>query len=248
MNLDDSASQATDPSGADEDSVNPEQVVDVALELFAEHGYTEAKLEQVAKTAGMSKRMIHYHFGDKMGLYHQTLIEAMHRVHPDPEAMELDSTVPVEGVRKIVDALHRQFHDEPTAARLILMENLHGFTDLEEIPPFYPEASILLNLDKLLMLGQDAGAFRPGISAEDVFLLISAVSGYPIMLGATSKTNFGVDLSSGENVAGLHRLVVDTVLAFLTSNIPDTGKSSYLRVASGDVESQSTPDIYSDEL
>lgn len=248
MNLDDSASSATGTNGAGEDAVNPEQVVDVALELFAEHGYAEAKLEQVAKTSGMSKRMIHYHFGDKMGLYHQTLIKAMHRVHPDAEAMELDSTVPVEGVRKIVDALHRQFRTEPTAVRLIVLENLHGFTDLKEVPPLYPDASILLNLDKLLMLGQDAGAFRPGISAEDVFLLIAALSGYPVMLGATSEASFDVDLNSRDNIEGLHRMVVDTVLAFLTSNIPDSGKSSYLSVAPDDVESRSAPDIYFGEL
>lgn len=249
MNLDDSdTASADDAQGIADESVSPEQVIDVAVELFAHKGFSETRLEQIAKVSGMSKRMIHYHFGDKQGLYHRALAESIHRLHPDAEDMELDSTVPVEGVRKVVDAIHRQYLKHPEAVRMFLLENLHPHADLSEVPALNDDASITLHLDKLLMLGQDAGAFRPGISAEDVFSLISALSCYPITHGPGFEHSFGVDLHSAENQAGIHRLVIDSVLAFLTSNIPHNGRNSYLTMHSTtDATPTSSQGIYSDE-
>ena len=51
------------------DSGSVEHVIDVAIAQFSEHGYADTKLETVSKLSGMSKRMIHYYFGDKKGLY-----------------------------------------------------------------------------------------------------------------------------------------------------------------------------------
>ncbi|MGD7002048.1 TetR/AcrR family transcriptional regulator [Corynebacterium halotolerans] len=247
MSLDESDFSALDARDVGDESVSPEQVISAAVEEFAEHGYTDTKLEQIAKLSGMSKRMIHYHFGDKLGLYLQALAEAMARLHPDPEDMELDSTVPVEGVRKLVDAIFLRFAEHPEAVRMILLENLHHYADLKDFSPIPDEASITLHLDKLLMLGQDAGAFRPGISAYDVFLLISALSCYPVSNGETALASFGVDLGIPDNQSGIHRLVVDSVLAFLTSNIPHSGEDSYLVPVGDGPSSQVGQDIYGDE-
>ena len=49
----------------------------------------------------MSKRMIHYHFGDKKGLYQRCLVLAIKQLRPTITEMELDSEVPVDGVQKI---------------------------------------------------------------------------------------------------------------------------------------------------
>lgn len=245
---DDSDAAEIDTKAVCDESVAPEQAVAVAVEQFAEHGYTDAKLEQIAKQSGMSKRMIHYHFGDKMGLYLQALAAAMQRLHPDPEDMELDSTVPVEGVRKLVDAIYLQFSQHPEAVRMILLENIHRSADLQEFSAVPDEASITLHLDKLLMLGQDAGAFRPGISAYDVFVLIAAVSCFPVTNGGTSLSSFGYDMDDPANRHGIHRLVVDSVLAFLTANIPHAGEDSYLTPAGDGDTGQAGADIYGDEI
>ncbi len=237
--------QSAEPEHHDSDeTVTVDRVIDVAVEEFARDGFHEAKLENVARISGMSKRMIHYHFGDKKGLYHRALVEAISRLHPDSEAMELDSSVPVEGVRKLVDGLYGKFVEHPEAVRMLLMENVHHILEITELAPLVDESSMSLHLDKLLMLGQDAGAFRPGISSDDVFLLMTSVSVYRIANRDMSINLFGVDMASEENTAGLHRFVVDAVLAFLTSNIPDTGHRSYLSRNMMGSEPQSALGIY----
>lgn len=205
-----------------------QRVIDVALRHFAEEGFDNVRLDNIAKEAGMSKRMIHYHFGDKKGLYQHSLIEAVNRLHPPKEALVIESAVPVDGVRKMVEALFTQFLRNPGALTMLMKENLSPVLPLEDMPPISDESDMKLHLDKLLLIGQDAGAFRPGISADDFFMLVSAIGFYRVANRRMTQNLFSIDVDAPENVAGTHRLMVDTVLAFLTANIPDSGQSSYL--------------------
>lgn len=226
-------------------TTTPDDVVEVALEFFSARGFEGAKLEHIARESGMSKRMIHYHFGDKKGLYLKALSLAITRLQPDPEAMKLDSSVPVEGVRKLVDAIYDQFAEHPQSVRMMIMENIHNSVDLARIAPIRESSTVALHLDKLLMLGQDAGAFRPGISADDVFYLIASLCFYRVSAAASTQNIFSVNLYSPENQEAARQLVVDTVLAFLTANIPDCGQGSYLIPDADDSTTGRIDDIYS---
>lgn len=208
--------------------VTTDRVVEVALHSFATHGFDETRLEAIAQESGMSKRMIHYHFGDKKGLYLQTFYLAIAQLRPAPEALELETTVPVDGVRKVVEVIYRQFQTHPNAARLFLMENLYGYGEIDTAKAFTEQSSVLLQMDKLLMLGQDAGAFRPGISALDVYILIASICMFRVSNRNTFLMLYKTDLLSEENTDGMLRLCTDAALSFLTSNMPNTGGMSYV--------------------
>lgn len=221
-----------------------EHVIDVAIAEFSEHGYADTKLESVSKLSGMSKRMIHYHFGDKKGLYQQALATAAQRLNPPEGSLEVNSSVPVEGLRTLVDWIFRQHIKHPEAIRMLTMESSHGV--LESSHPLVDISEISLHLDKLLMLGQDSGAFRPGISANDIFTLITALSMYRVTNHAMMSNLLDIDMHTHNNTEGLHRMAVDAVLAFLTANIPDIGFESYLSQNGTELEAESAPlDVYS---
>jgi TetR/AcrR family transcriptional regulator len=44
-------------------------IVDVALRHFAEHGYEDARTEDIARDAGIAKGAVFQHFGNKQGLF-----------------------------------------------------------------------------------------------------------------------------------------------------------------------------------
>ena len=46
-----------------------QQLVQVARDVFAEHGFDAATLEQIAEQAGISRPILYSHFGDKQGLF-----------------------------------------------------------------------------------------------------------------------------------------------------------------------------------
>ena len=46
-----------------------DRILDVAQELFAEHGYSAASTRAIAQAAGVNLAQLHYHFGAKRDLF-----------------------------------------------------------------------------------------------------------------------------------------------------------------------------------
>ncbi|AKK03792.1 TetR/AcrR family transcriptional regulator [Corynebacterium epidermidicanis] len=227
-------------SSHEEASVSTRKVVEIALMRFSIDGFDETRLEPIAQESGMSKRMIHYHFGDKRGLYLAALKLAIAQLRPEPQDMELESTVPVEGVRKVVEVIFNQIMAHPHAVRLMVLENLFNYGGLKDSAPLADQSAVLLQMDKLLMLGQDAGAFRPGISALDIYTIITSLCFHRTIYHASFSNLYNMDLLDDVNLAGSRNLAVDTVLAFLTSNLNSQHEISYLQPRSDADEDRSS--------
>ncbi|WCZ39468.1 TetR/AcrR family transcriptional regulator [Corynebacterium jeddahense] len=221
---------------------SPNEVVDAAITAFARDGYAAVKVEALAKQTGMTKRMIHYHFGDKRGLYMRALQVALERVSPPDEILNRSHAVAVEGMRRFVDALYHAFLDNPDAVRLILRENLDPVTVDEDATVLSGAGAVALHAEGLLLAGQDAGAFRPGITAVDLLTLISSLCFFRVGNAMTAQRVSRVDLGTRRNIDGMRRMVIDAVLAFVTSNISYSGYESYLEADQIPVED---PDLYS---
>jgi AcrR family transcriptional regulator len=57
---------APDPgTGPGEEASTRDRILDIALELFTEHGYEKTSLRQIAERLGFSKAAIYYHFASK---------------------------------------------------------------------------------------------------------------------------------------------------------------------------------------
>src|SRR5699024_7232065 len=209
-------------------------------------GFDGTKLEDISRASGMTKRMIHYHFGDKRGLYFQSLICGMDSLQPISDQLVSDSDVRDEGMRRLDDCLFEIFMNNQDAVRMVVEENTHPVLEAAEQPGVADFSGVMLHINRLLMLGQDSGAFRPGISATDLYLLITSMTLLPVSTHNITQGLFSVNLYAKENIAGLHRLVVDMVLAFLTSNIPDSGHQSYLEEDISESKSDSSTSIYED--
>lgn len=204
-------------------------VVELALKLFANQGFRQTKLEQVATQSGISKRMIHYHFTDKKGLYIAALRLAVTQLRPNQEELELESVVPVESAKKIVSVVFDHFEEHPDAVKLVLTESVYHHVDAEELPPLADHSDLFLQLNKLLMLGQDAGAFRPGISALDMYASIVGMCLLPYSWNLVFRNLYDTDLSSSVNTKALRDQAQDQVISFLTAQLPPTGGATYLQ-------------------
>ena len=65
------------------------QLLDRAVELFAEHGYDELSMAAFARAAGISKPLLYHYFRSKRALFEAALAQAaeehMARIAPDPD-------------------------------------------------------------------------------------------------------------------------------------------------------------------
>ncbi|UDY35667.1 TetR/AcrR family transcriptional regulator [Dermatobacter hominis] len=52
-----------------------ERILDAALSEFSEHGYAGARVDAIARRAGLNKQLISHHFGGKLGLYRSVMAE-----------------------------------------------------------------------------------------------------------------------------------------------------------------------------
>lgn len=222
---------SSDTANTGEETATIDHVVTTALRMFAERGFHDTKLDAIAKATGMSKRKLHYNFGDKKGLYARALLRGLENLRPPETVLERSHAVPVEGMRRFIDALFMAIKDHPESVQILLREQMDPALDDAESVLSQRSEDVILHLERLLLAGQDIRAFRPDVSANDVLLLLISICIFPASTGAVAQGLRGVDFNTARNITGMRRLVIDAVIAFLTTNISPSGYDSYLEAA-----------------
>ncbi|MDR1988818.1 MAG: CerR family C-terminal domain-containing protein [Acidobacteriaceae bacterium] len=63
-----------------------DRLLEAATTLFAADGFKTVTVRDICQAAGANVAAVNYHFGDKMGLYHDVLNEAIEKMHGTTEA------------------------------------------------------------------------------------------------------------------------------------------------------------------
>lgn len=103
-----------------------EALMGAGLELFAEHGYDGASVEQIAGQAGANKALINYHFGGKAGLYGAILETTFKSMSGDLAALRNGKLPADQALRELILVLGAMMQRRPSLPRMILREILSG--------------------------------------------------------------------------------------------------------------------------
>lgn len=105
--------------------INNERILDAALEVFSEHGFRGATVDEIAERAGMSKPNLHYYFRRKNDLYLAVLgrtlemwLKPLEEIRPEGEP-ELE-------LRRYIETKVDMSRQRPQESRLFASEILHG--------------------------------------------------------------------------------------------------------------------------
>ena len=143
----------------------PGQIIEAALEVFGEVGLARARLDDIAKRAGISKGTIYVYFPDKEALFKEvvrkTVISTIERAERNLSAET--ATEQLTGYMRG----YWQFLRSPAFAAIyrMVIGELRNFPDLAQ---FYATEAIARGLKLLtgiIQRGIDSGEFRP-MSAE----------------------------------------------------------------------------------
>lgn len=106
------------------DAAVREALLETARGLFLSRGFASVTIRQIAAAAGSSPATIHYHFGDKLGLYRAMLQAA---IAPVVEALQgaADATRATEfHLVDVIDLYTRMLEENPWVPALIVQEVL----------------------------------------------------------------------------------------------------------------------------
>jgi AcrR family transcriptional regulator len=95
------------------------QLLDVALEVFADHGFHGASMDDVATAAGVTKPVLYQHFGSKRDLYLQLLDDVGQRLLEVVQKATAAAGGPRQQVAAGFEAYFRFVADHESAFRLL---------------------------------------------------------------------------------------------------------------------------------
>ncbi|WP_373274811.1 TetR family transcriptional regulator C-terminal domain-containing protein [Roseobacter insulae] len=104
---------------------NRSRILEAALEVFSQHGYRGATLDQIAETAGLSKPNILYYFDGKAEI-HVTLLNQLMETWLDPLVTLDPEGDPLQEILGYVQRKLDMARDLPRESRLFAGEILQG--------------------------------------------------------------------------------------------------------------------------
>ena len=194
------------------------ELLAVATEVFAESGYSGARVDEIAERTRTTKRMIYYYFGGKEQLYMAVLENAYRGIREAEQKLRVDHVDPVVAIRRLAEVTfdHHIAHDE--FIRLVSIENIHRgefIGRLESLREISAPATSLL--DEILREGRAQGKFRADVEPLDVHIVISSYCVFQVANRYTFGFLFGVDFTETSQRAHLRRMLGDVVVGWLTS-------------------------------
>src|SRR5689334_12450484 len=151
------------------------EILAVATEEFSEHGYSGARVDEIAERTRTTKRMLYYYFESKEGLYAEVLTTAYAEIRAKERAIDVESLDPLAAIRRVAELTFDNHEAHPVFIRMVAIENIHRAEHLAELPDLAELGSPALGvIDTVLARGRAAGIFTRDVDALDVFMIISS--------------------------------------------------------------------------
>ncbi|MFO7592697.1 MAG: TetR/AcrR family transcriptional regulator [Pseudomonadota bacterium] len=158
-----------------------ESTADTILEntalIFAEKGYDGARVDELARAAGVNKATLYYQIGDKEALYHAVIERVFRHAADRVEAAITAGADCEEQVRGFVEVFARTAGDISYAAPILLREVASGGRNLPQCA-IDQMGRILGALDAILERGERQGRFRKVNSFMVHMMVIGSLTFY----------------------------------------------------------------------
>jgi TetR/AcrR family transcriptional regulator len=193
--------------------VNVERILDAGLAIFARHGFSGARIDQIAEAAEMSKPNVLYYFRTKEELYRAVLRRTLD-MWLEP-LRELDpKKAPREALGQYIDRKLTYSRMHPVASRLFAIEIMQGARHLSQV--LSTELASLIEAKKATIRKWVEEGQLVEIDPYHLLFAIWATTQHYADFAAQIATLTGKDLSDEEFLAStkaaVKRIILDGLL------------------------------------
>ena len=189
-----------------------EAILKAATGVFAKHGFSGGRVEQISRLAKTHDRMIYYYFGSKEKLFIEVLETTYQRLNDAEAALKIDLADPLEALRTVVRFNWRYFLEHPEFITLLNSENLHQGRHVKKSTKVAQLSSPAVNvLAKILKAGTQQGLFRKDVTARELYLTIAALGYFYLSNRHTLSAFLNTELLKKSALARWRESMVDTV-------------------------------------
>src|SRR3954449_10428805 len=194
------------------------EILDVATREFAEHGFSGARVDEIAERTRTTKRMLYYYFESKEGLYTAVLERAYARIRAAERDLDVQHLEPVAAIRRLAQLTFDHHEAHPDFIRLVSIENIHRAEHMRGAGRFADLNTPALDvIGRILARGRADGTFSRDAEAIDVHMMISAFCVFRVANRHTWTTLFGRDPLDPALRDRYRRMAGDMVVDYLTS-------------------------------
>ncbi|MFF0910023.1 TetR/AcrR family transcriptional regulator [Microbacterium enclense] len=194
------------------------ELLSVATEVFAEDGFSGARVDEIAARTRTTKRMIYYYFGGKEGLYRAVLEEAYRGIREAERTIDVAHADPLDAIRTLAELTYDHHVGHDAFIRLVAIENIHRGEFVRQIEALRAQSQPAVGrIEEILERGRAAGVFRADVDALDVHLVISSYCVFQVANRYTFGHLFDVDLAASDRRPHLRAVIGDLVVSWLTA-------------------------------
>ena len=193
------------------------EILEVATREFAEHGYSGARVDEIAKRTRTTKRMLYYYFDSKEGLYTEVLERAYAEIRAAEQTLDVEHLEPAAAIRLLAELTFDHHEAHPNFIRLVSIENIHRAEHMHASGRFADlNMPAIDRIARILERGRADGTFTREADPVDVHMIISAYCVFRVANRYTWRTLFSRDLLDPVAREHYRALLGDIVVDYLT--------------------------------
>ncbi len=191
-------------------------ILAAAIAEFADQGLAGGRVDEIARRARVSKRMLYHYFGNKDALWLAVLEDAYGKIRSEERRLDVGRLPPRDGMRRLVEFSVRYCQDHPEFVSLLIGENLNRARHLRRSTKMRElHISLLQVIAGLLDRGERMGVFRSGVDPAQLYITIASLGFFYFSNVHTLSVIFGRDLNAPAARRKHLSHAVEVVLGFL---------------------------------
>ncbi|MPR07934.1 TetR/AcrR family transcriptional regulator [Microvirga tunisiensis] len=203
-------------TGKRDPQASRQALLTAAIAEFAGKGPAGARVDEIARRAGVNKQMVYHYFGNKDDLFRAALEEVYGRIRARERALNLSDLPPVRAMESLVGFSFDYLAEHPEFIALLNDENRYGAMHLDGLREVQSMHLPLVELIRdALQRGVREGVFRDDIDPINLYISIAGLSYFFFSNNRTLSAIFGTNLGDTKAVAVRRRHVIEFALGAL---------------------------------